>query len=80
VFYLVIAFLFLFTDTWGDLIPEKRGLIGLFLVAFAALRFYVSFKRYKGKKVKLENFKKTKEDDSDTELVRSHFEPDEKVR
>lgn len=60
-FYLTIAFLFLFTNTWGDLIPDKRGLIGLILLVFAALRFYVAFARYRGKKVKLNNSIKTKE-------------------
>ena len=61
-FYLIIAFLFLFTNTWSDLIPTYRIIIGLVLLAFAALRFYISFTRFRGKKVKLNNFQKIKEE------------------
>ena len=61
-FYLTIAFLFLFTDAWIDLIPEKRAVIGLILLGFAALRFYVSFRRYRGKKARINHIKKIKEE------------------
>lgn len=54
VFYLVVAFLFLFTDKWIDLIPDYRTLIGITILSFAAFRFYVSFYRYKTKRIKLQ--------------------------
>lgn len=56
-FYLTIAFLFLFSDIWADLIPKGRALIGLILVLFGSLRFYVAYRRYKNKDVVLKNGK-----------------------
>ena len=53
-FYLTVAFLFLFTDMWIDLIPQGRGIIGLVLFLFGAFRFYVSYRRYKSKKSRIE--------------------------
>lgn len=63
-FYLTIALLFLFTNVWGDLITDYRKTIGLILLGFAALRFYVSFRRYKSKHRKLNNKLKIKENDA----------------
>lgn len=54
VFYLIVAYLFLFTDKWSDLIPEYRTFIGITILSFAAFRFYVSFYRYKIKRIKLQ--------------------------
>ena len=48
-FYLTVGFLFLFSDIWADMIPKGRVIIGLILLAFAALRFYVALRRYKSK-------------------------------
>ncbi len=53
-FYLTVAFLFLFTDMWIDIIPNGRGLIGLALLLFGAFRFYVAYRRYKSKKNRIE--------------------------
>ena len=48
-FYLILGFLFLFTNMWIDFLPKGRGLIGLFLVLFGILRFYIAYRRYKNK-------------------------------
>ena len=45
-FYLVVGILFLFTKTWEDLLPKSRFAIGIILMLFAALRFYVAYRRY----------------------------------
>jgi len=51
--YLVIGFLFLFTNVWSDLIPKARIAIGLILMVFGVLRFYIAYKRYNTKKQKI---------------------------
>lgn len=53
-FYLTVAFLFLFSDMWIDLIPKGRGIIGLVLLLFGMFRFYVAYRRYKSKKSRIE--------------------------
>ena len=53
-FYLTIAFLFVFTDMWIDLIPQGRGIIGLVLFLFGGFRFYIAYRRYKSKKSRIE--------------------------
>ena len=60
-FYLTVAFLFLFTDMWKDLIPSGRSLIGLILLSFGAFRFYVAYRRFQTKKARIlaiKSFKK----------------------
>jgi len=52
--YLVVGFLFLFTNVWADLIPKARIIIGLILMSFGMLRFYIAYKRYTTKKQKIE--------------------------
>jgi len=48
-FYITIGFLFLFTETWSDLLPKARITIGLILILFGFFRFYVSYRRFSGK-------------------------------
>ncbi len=48
-FYLTIAFLFLFSDIWTDFISKGRVIIGLILILFGSLRFYVAYRRYNNK-------------------------------
>jgi len=38
--------MFLFTDTWIDLLPKGRSVIGIVLILFGALRFYIAYRRY----------------------------------
>lgn len=45
-FYLTIGFTFLFTDTWIDLLPKGRNIVGIVLVLFGILRFYIAYRRY----------------------------------
>lgn len=52
-FYLTIGILFLFTDTWKDLLPKGRGLIGIVLVLFGVLRFYIAYRRYINKLLRI---------------------------
>jgi cytochrome c biogenesis protein CcdA len=48
-FYLTVGFIFLFTTIWSDLLPKARFLIGILLILFGALRFYVGYVRYSNK-------------------------------
>ncbi len=50
ILYFVVSFLFLFTNVWGDLLPNARLTIGLILLFFGAFRFYIAYRRYKSKK------------------------------
>lgn len=45
-FYLTIGCMFLFTDTWIDLLPKGRSIIGIVLILFGSLRFYIAYRRY----------------------------------
>ena len=49
VFYLVVGILFLFTDTWADLLPKSRFAIGIILILFGILRCYIGYRLYTGK-------------------------------
>jgi hypothetical protein len=48
--YIIVAFLFLFTNTWIDFIPSYRITIGVTFLVFSALRFYVAYTRFNRKK------------------------------
>ena len=61
-FYLIVGGLFLFTDIWADLLPKGRIITGIILTLFGLLRFYVAYKRYANKKVKIMEKKKRLED------------------
>ena len=61
-FYLVIAFLFLFSDIWADMIPKGRGLVGLILLLFGSFRFYVAYRRYKNKDTAIQNLQQAKQE------------------
>ncbi|MFL5764913.1 MAG: hypothetical protein ACJ77K_13295 [Bacteroidia bacterium] len=63
-FYLFIGGTFLFTNTWGDLIPKGRALIGIVLVAFGILRFFVAYRRYINKLARLNPSPSTKEEEN----------------
>jgi hypothetical protein len=52
-FYLIVGGLFLFTDVWADLLPKGRFITGIILTLFGLLRFYVAYKRYATKKIKI---------------------------
>lgn len=71
-FYLTIAFLFLFSDVWADLIPKGRTIIGLVLLLFGSLRFYVAYRRYKNKHIAIVNH-------GDTESIEKHGEKQRKT-
>lgn len=60
-FYLTIGILFLFTDTWIDLLPKGRGIIGIVLILFGALRFYIAYRRYINKILRIKLALESKE-------------------
>jgi len=60
-FYLLIGGLFLFTKTWADLLPKGRFIAGIILTLFGIFRFYVAYRRYVNKKVKIQTKKLLKE-------------------
>ena len=53
-FYAVVGILFLFTDTWADLLPKSRFAIGIILILFGILRFYIAYRRYVNKNIRLD--------------------------
>ena len=59
-FYLIMGLLFLFSDIWADIVPKRRDIIGITLLVFGSLRFYVAYRRYKIKHEKLQDLKKAK--------------------
>jgi uncharacterized membrane protein YidH (DUF202 family) len=62
-FYLVIGFLLLFSDIWSNFLIKGREIIGLALVLFGVLRFYIAYRRYKNKHkhIKIQFIKKKKQ-------------------
>ncbi|MCE3281112.1 MAG: hypothetical protein K0S44_3303 [Bacteroidetes bacterium] len=50
-FYLTVGFIFLFTEVWADLVPKGRYLIGLLLIIFGILRFYIAYRRFDNKNI-----------------------------
>ena len=62
-FYLIIGILFLFTNTWIDFLPSGRIVIGIVLILFGALRFYIAFRRFTSKKIRLNEKYKAKQAD-----------------
>jgi cytochrome c biogenesis protein CcdA len=64
-FYLTVGILFLFTDVWADLLPKGRFLIGIILILWGILRFYVAYRRYINKALRLTTLSKTKENDKE---------------
>lgn len=57
VFYLFIGGLFLFTKQWADLLPKGRFITGIILTLFGIFRFYIAYRRYVTKKVKIQEKK-----------------------
>lgn len=45
--------MFLFTDTWIDLLPKGRSIIGIVLILFGTLRFYIAYRRYINKLMRI---------------------------
>lgn len=62
VFYILVGGVFLFTDRWADLLPKGRYITGIILTLFGILRFYVAYKRYTTKDVKIKEKKLLKEE------------------
>ena len=60
-FYLTIGSMFLFTDTWIDLLPKGRSIIGIVLILFGTLRFYIAYRRYINKLMKIKAKVESKE-------------------
>jgi len=56
-FYLAVGGMFLFTEIWADLLPKGRYTIGIVLILFGGIRFYIAYRRYSTKTIAL----KTKE-------------------
>ena len=62
VFYLLVGGIFLFTDKWADLLPKGRHITGIILTLFGVLRFYIAYRRYATKNVKIKEKKLLKEE------------------
>jgi hypothetical protein len=62
-FYTVVGGIFIFSDTWKDLLPNGRFAIGIVLILFGILRFYVAYRRYMSKDQKIKEVIKEKTDE-----------------
>lgn len=62
-FYLIIGFLLLFSDTWSSILIKGREIVGIALILYSILRFYIAYKRYKRKHkhLKIQFIKKKKQ-------------------
>jgi hypothetical protein len=60
-FYLVVASLFIFSNTWVDLIPKGRGMIALVLFLFGSFRFFIAFRRFNNKRLHIQSTMEIKE-------------------
>jgi hypothetical protein len=69
VFYLIVGFLFLFSDIWANILPKGRGLVGTILVVYACFRFYISYRRYKRKHLKIQILKEQKKKNKEKQNV-----------
>lgn len=69
-FYFTISFLFLFTNTWIGFIPKGRGLIGLFLLVFGIVRFYVAYRRYKQKQIAIQSLKEKRQLEKKKQIIK----------
>lgn len=63
-FYFTVGFMFLFSDVWADLFPKGRATIGLILIAFGGIRFYIAYRRYAKKHIALHTKEQEKENAS----------------
>lgn len=70
VFYLIVGCLFLFSDIWVNILPQGRQVIGTVLVSFAALRFYIAYRRYRNKHHKIQLLKEQKANKNKSENVK----------
>jgi hypothetical protein len=64
-FYIVVVCLFVFTDTWIDLVPKGRGTIGLVLFLFGSFRFYIAFRRFNNKRSHIQSVMEIKQNVSE---------------
>ncbi len=60
VFYLTVGFLFLFSDIWSHFLTEGREIVGLVLILYSVLRFYIAYRRFKAKHIKIQVLKEQK--------------------
>jgi amino acid permease len=72
VFYLVVGCLFLFSDIWICFLPKGKEIVGSALVLFGLFRFYVAYRRYKQKHMKIQELKQRnqKKKEPENELVK----------
>jgi uncharacterized membrane protein YidH (DUF202 family) len=62
-FYIVVGGMFLFSDIWADLLPKGRSIVGIILILFGVLRFYIAYRRYVNKHAKIQILKAKKENE-----------------
>jgi cytochrome c biogenesis protein CcdA len=73
-FYLIVGFLFLFSDIWASILPKGREIVGVALVLFGAFRFYVAYRRYKRKRLRIQTLKEKKK--KKNEQIQSNTVPE----
>ncbi len=62
-FYIVVGGMFIFSDIWADLLPKGRVLVGIILILFGLLRFYIAYRRYVKKHERIQELKAKKENE-----------------
>lgn len=78
-FYLIVGCLFLFSDIWVNILPEGREIVGAVLLAFATLRFFVAYRRYKHKQDKIRLLKEQRAKTKKNKQPKEYIEPEQNV-
>lgn len=65
-FYMAIGCMFLFSNIWSDFFPKGRAIIGIILILFSVMRFYIAYRRYINKHQRIHT-NKTKKDNAAVE-------------
>jgi TRAP-type C4-dicarboxylate transport system permease small subunit len=45
-FYISLGCMLIFTDEWSTMLPKARIWVGIILILFGCLRFYIAYRRY----------------------------------
>lgn len=60
-FYITLGCFLIFTDEWHSMLPKGRLWVGIALIIFGCLRFYVAYRRYVNRIIRIKMKTKLKE-------------------
>lgn len=68
-FYLTLGGFLLFTDEWSSMLPKGRVWVGIILIVFGGIRFYIAYRRFINKRLKIRNKTESKLENSAEEKL-----------